>query len=193
MTNREGVSFHSDYIPPPPTSSQVSARRVRQARWRGPELSRRIPGGPSATRSGLRVCAGQSLATQSPEDRQNSTVFDTPIGYMKKASEPRFRRSEALSRTRWQVKDSNLRSSRDGFTDQRRQARDQRQCLSPNKLPGVFPTDTRRQSAPTDDSRTPNGQFAVPASCRYVKSRVRPARAAVRPRQSPLWLPSSDP
>ena len=38
MTNRDGVSFHSDYIPPPPTSPQVSARRVRPARWRGPEL-----------------------------------------------------------------------------------------------------------------------------------------------------------
>jgi hypothetical protein len=38
MTNREGVSFHSDCIPLPPTSPQASARRVRQARWRGPEL-----------------------------------------------------------------------------------------------------------------------------------------------------------
>jgi len=42
--------------------------------------SRRIPGGPSATRSGLRVYAGQSLATQSPEDRQNSTVSIPPLG-----------------------------------------------------------------------------------------------------------------
>ena len=45
--------------------------------------------------------------------------------------------------TLWQVKDSNLRSFRDGFTDQRRQACDQRQCLSPRQLPCVFPTDSR--------------------------------------------------
>ena len=37
-TNRDSVTFHSDCIPPPPTSPQVSARRVRPARWRGPEL-----------------------------------------------------------------------------------------------------------------------------------------------------------
>jgi hypothetical protein len=37
-TNRDSVTFHSDYIPPPPTSPQASARRVRPARWRGPEL-----------------------------------------------------------------------------------------------------------------------------------------------------------
>src|ERR1035438_1748682 len=37
-TNRDGVSFHSDCIPLPPTSWQVSAGRVRQARWCGPEL-----------------------------------------------------------------------------------------------------------------------------------------------------------
>ena len=37
-TNRDSVTFHSDYVPPPPTSPQVSARRVRPARWRGPEL-----------------------------------------------------------------------------------------------------------------------------------------------------------
>jgi hypothetical protein len=37
-TNRDSVTFHSDCIPPPPTSPQVSARRVRPARWRGPKL-----------------------------------------------------------------------------------------------------------------------------------------------------------
>jgi hypothetical protein len=49
---------------------------------------------------------------------------------MKRASEPRFRRSEALSRTWWQVKDSNLRSFRDGFTVPSLQARDQRKRLT---------------------------------------------------------------
>jgi hypothetical protein len=101
--------------------------------------SRRIPGEPSATRSGLRVYAGHRPATQSPEDRQNGARFDTPTRYMKKASEPRFRRSEALSHTWWQVKDSNLRSFRDGFTDQRLQACDQRQYLSPDNFRAYSP------------------------------------------------------
>jgi hypothetical protein len=81
--------------------------------------------------------------------------FDTPIGYTKRASKPRFSRSEALSGTWWQVKDSNLRSFRDGFADHRLQARDQRQCSSPNRLPGVFPADSRRQPTPAVANRTP--------------------------------------
>src|SRR5665647_480502 len=59
--------------------------------------------------------------------------------------------------TWWPVKDSNLRSFRDGFTDQRRQAREQRQCLSANKLPCVFPPDRRLH--PTTAGH-PSEQFA---------------------------------
>jgi hypothetical protein len=47
MTNRDSVSFHSDYIPPPPTHPQVSVRRVRQARWHGPELPGVFPADPA--------------------------------------------------------------------------------------------------------------------------------------------------
>src|ERR1017187_1831585 len=46
-TNRDGVSFHNDYIPPPPTSPQVSARKVRPARWREPELPGVFPANPA--------------------------------------------------------------------------------------------------------------------------------------------------
>src|SRR5664280_502995 len=56
-----------------------------------------------------------------------------------------FIASEALSRTWWQVKDSNLRSFRDGFTDHGRQARDQRKRPFHRQLTCVFPTDIRRQ------------------------------------------------
>jgi hypothetical protein len=79
--------------------------------------SRRIPGGPSATRSDLmRLCRSQACDPKywrSPKQRR----FDTPIGYTKRASETRFRRSEALSHTWWQVKDSNLRSFRAPLPD----------------------------------------------------------------------------
>ena len=91
--------------------------------------------------------------------------FDTPTRYIMRASEPRFRSSEALSGTWWQVKDSNLRSFRDGFTDHRPHARDQRQCVSPNKLPGVFPTDSRRQpTLPVANRTTCNPNSASPSS-----------------------------
>ena len=92
-----------------------------------------------------------SLATHSPEDRQKQHRFDTPIGYMKMASELRLRRSEALSRTRWQVKDSNLRSFRDGL-----QSRDGKSVSSQNASP---PTTSVRiphkQPVIAGDNRTP--------------------------------------
>src|SRR5450759_4943397 len=92
---------------------------------------RRIPGGLRRWPSAKRICAGHKLAADGCYDRLTHCVLDTPTGYTKEGLRPRFRRSEALSRTWWQVKDSNLRSFRDGFTDQRRQTRDQRQYLSP--------------------------------------------------------------
>ena len=76
---------------------------------------------------------------EDPEDRKTDHRFDTPNGYTKRASEPRFRRSEALSHTWWQVKDSNLRSFRDGFTVLRLQARDQRKRLTRNNLRAYSP------------------------------------------------------
>jgi hypothetical protein len=65
--------------------------------------------------------------------------FDTPTRYIMRASEPRFRSSEALSGTWWQVKDSNLRSFRDGFTVPRLQACDQRKRLTHNNFRAYSP------------------------------------------------------
>src|ERR1039458_51712 len=73
---------------------------------------------------------------------------------MKRASEPRFRRSEALSHTWWQVKDSNLRSFRDGSTDHRLQTRDQPKRLTRKQLTGVFQADSRRQPTTAVANRT---------------------------------------
>jgi hypothetical protein len=123
----------------------------------GTRTSRRIPGGLSAPDS---VCAFTQVTGLRPKVLRTAKRrrFDTPIGYTKRASGPRFRRSsEALSRTRWQVKDSNLRSFRDGFTVHERQAGEQRRCLSTNTLPCVFPTDSRLH--PTTAGQ-PSEQFA---------------------------------
>ena len=95
-----------------------------------------------------RLCI-RSLRPPEPDGRRNRAVFDTPTRYKKEGLRPRFRRSEALSRTRWQVKDSNLRSSRGGFTDHERQARDQRKRPFHRQLTCAFPTDTRRQPTTT--------------------------------------------
>src|SRR5450631_60052 len=80
--------------------------------------------------------------------------FNTPGGYIERP-QPAFPQARGPFSTWWQVKDSNLRSFRDGFTDHRSHARDQQQCLSPDKLPGVFPTGSRRQPTTTVASRTP--------------------------------------
>jgi hypothetical protein len=52
---------------------------------------------------------------------------------------PRFRRSEALSNTWWQVKDSNLRSFRDGFAVSRLQACQQQKRLTRNNFRAFSP------------------------------------------------------
>jgi hypothetical protein len=88
-----------------------------------------------------RLCRSQAW-TPEPDDRQNGAAFDTPTRYKKEGLRPRLRRSEALSCTRWQVKDSNLRSFRDGFTVLGRQACDQQKCLSTRQLPCVFGADS---------------------------------------------------
>jgi hypothetical protein len=101
-----------------------------------PAHSRRTSTPPTR---GERVCAGHRPVASEPDDCQNKGILDTPTGYIKRASDRRFRWSEALSRTRWQVKDSNLRSSRDGFTVLRRQGCDQRKRLTRNNFRAYSP------------------------------------------------------
>src|ERR1019366_6786601 len=60
-----------------PARSQSPASTVAWTR-----TSRRIPGGLSATRSGLRVSAAHRPATQSSGDRQNNTVSIPPLGIL---------------------------------------------------------------------------------------------------------------
>ena len=68
---------------PPPTSPQVSRLESPASTVAWTRTSRRIPGGPGAARSGLRVCAGHRSATQSSEDCQNGTVSIPPLGIRK--------------------------------------------------------------------------------------------------------------
>src|SRR5665811_1465388 len=86
--------------------------------------------------------------------------------------------------TWWQVKDSNLRSFRDGFTDHGRQARDQRKRPFHRQLTCAFPTDSRPQpdipmrleeSWRTASSRRPNARPDL---------RAHPRPPAVPPRES---------
>src|SRR5471032_2361852 len=107
-----------------------ASHRVRPALRRGSELTGAFPADVAAANAVKRVCAGHRPATSEPDDRQNMDSLDTPTGYVTRASDRRFRWSEALSRTRWQVKDSNLRSSRDGFTVLERQGCDQQKRLT---------------------------------------------------------------
>jgi hypothetical protein len=102
--------------PHPRHTHRSASQRVRPALRRGSELTGAFPADVEPAQPGERVCAGHRPAIQQPAERQNTVVFDTPTRYTKEGLRPRFRRSEALSRTWWQVKDSNLRSFRDGFT-----------------------------------------------------------------------------
>jgi hypothetical protein len=153
-TNRDSVSFHSDYIPHPQRPRRSALAESGQHGGVDPNFraySGRTQRHPIRTTRFRSSQACDPKLWGSPKRHR----FDTPTRYTMRASEPRFRSSEALWRTWWQVKDSNLRSFRDGFTDHRPHARDQRQGLSPNKLPGAFPTDSRRQPTTAVASRTP--------------------------------------
>jgi len=72
--------------------------------------------------------------------------------------------------TPWQVKDSNLRSFRDGFTDQRQQPRDQPKRLSPNNFRAYSPQTADDLRLQLDTSR----QFASTASHVAITSHPRP-------------------
>jgi len=83
------------------------------------------------------------------DDRLIHGSLDAPTGYTKGPLAGISAIRGPFS-TWWQVKDSNLRGFRVGFTDHRPHARDQRQCLSPNTS-GRIPN---RQPTSTDDSRS---------------------------------------
>ena len=129
--------------PHPRHSRRSASHRVRPALRRGSELTGAFPADVEPAQPGERVCAGHRPAIQQPAERQNTVVFDTPTRYKKEGLRPRFRWSEALSRTWWQVKDSNLRSFRDGFTDHGRQRADQPKRFLARQLTCAFPTNSR--------------------------------------------------
>src|SRR5471030_2787763 len=129
--------------PHPRHTRRSASHRVRPALRRGSELTGAFPADVDAANAVKRVCAGHGPATAEPDDCQSRGSLDTQTGYIKRASDRRFRWSGALSRTRWQVKDSNLRSSRGGFTVLGRQGCDQQKCVLTRELTGVFPTSSR--------------------------------------------------
>ena len=97
---------------------------------------------------------------------------------MKRASEPRFCRSEALSHTWWQVKDSNLRSFRDGFTVPRLQDRDQRKRLTHNNFRAYSPQIADDHRLPPDTSASDShSRRRATRSSRTLQTGAYPARA----------------
>ena len=139
------------------------------------QTSSRIPHGHRHHPSAERVCAGHRPAAEGRDSRLSHPSLDTPARYMRRASDQRFCWSEALSRTRWQVKDSNLRSFRDGFTDHGRQGRDQRKPFSPNNFRAHSPqtTDHNRLQPDTPASNSPSRHHPTTPS----------------PTPQPVWLP----
>ena len=81
--------------------------------------------------------------------------------------------------TWWQVKDSNLRSFRDGFTDHRRQACDQRQYLSPDNFRAYSP------------QIADNGLLQPDTSASGSRSRRRSTTSCPTPKTRASWLRSN--
>jgi hypothetical protein len=155
--------------PHPQHTRRSASQRVRPALRRGSELTGAFPADVEPAQPGERVCAGHRPAIPQPAERQNTVVFDTPTRYKKEGLRPRFRRSEALSRTWWQVKDSNLRSFRDGFTVHGRQHADQRKRRSHNNF--------RAYSPQIADLNRPQSDSQRPTRIHHMTPRLAPDRA----------------
>ena len=117
----------------------------------------------------------------------SSTGFWIPPPGTRKGPQPAFPQVRGPFSTWWQVKDSNLRSFRDGFTDQRRQACDQRQYLSPDNFRAYSPQiagDNRQQpDTPASNSRSRRRTTSSPTpqtQAIMLRSRFSPTRPAPR-------------
>jgi hypothetical protein len=142
------------------------------------QTSSRIPHGHRHHPSAERVCAGHRPAAEGRDGRLSHPSLDTPARYMRRASDQRFRWSEALSSTRWQVKDSNLRSFRDGFTVPRLQDRDQRKRLTRNNFRAYSPQIADDHRLPPDTSASnPHSRRRATTSSRTLQTATYPARA----------------
>ena len=113
--------------------------------------SHRIPCGQRRRPSAVRVCAGHSPGAEAEMTDASTPLWIPPPG-TREGPSPAFPQVRGPFSTWWQVKDSNLRSFRDGFTDQRRQACDQRECPVPPTTCVRIP---HRQPTTADYNRTP--------------------------------------
>ena len=111
-----GVGVCRDCIPPPHLKVLVSQLGHPKRRPGGIQVSPRIPRDQTLDIATDSVSAGHRLVENLYSPCPKPAKTHTCPGYVERASDLRFRRSEALYATLWQVKDSNLRSFRDGFT-----------------------------------------------------------------------------
>ena len=91
--------------------------------------------------------------------------FRYPRQVYEQGPQPASPQVKSPLRTWWQVKDSNLRSFRDGFTDQRQQARDQPRRLSLDNFRAYSPQTADNGWLQPD----PSEQFAFTATRRDVE------------------------
>src|SRR5664280_1961931 len=96
---------------------------------------------------------GASSPSRAALGYSQSSRWEAPL---EREEAPLLHRIRGPFSTWWQVKDSNLRSFRDGFTDHRLQTRDQPKRLTRQHLRGVFPADSRRQPTSAVANRTRN-------------------------------------
>src|SRR5450631_3401509 len=110
--------------PHPGHTRRSGATTVRPARWLGPKLPHVFRTEVAAVLSAERVCTGHRPATQNHDGSQKRPA-SMPHQVYEKGPKPAFPLVRGPLSTWWQVKDSNLRSFRDGFTVPRLQACDQ--------------------------------------------------------------------
>src|SRR5450759_5183939 len=107
--------------PPPWYLRRSAPGRVRPARRRGPELTGAFPADVDPSRLPSTFAQVTALRPKA-EMVDSSNPFWIPPPGTREGPRPAFPQVRGPLSTWWQVKDSNLRSFRDGFTDHRHQA-----------------------------------------------------------------------
>jgi hypothetical protein len=151
--------------PPPWYLRRSAPGRVRPARRRGPELTGAFPADVDPARLPSTFAQVTALRPKA-EMVDSSNPFWIPPPGTREGPRPAFPQVRGPLSTWWQVKDSNLRSFRDGFTVPSLQACDQQHWPIPQQLPRLFPTDSR---LPPTTAGHFSERFAFTASRHYVE------------------------
>jgi len=162
------------FIPLPSASAQISEQPSPASTMARTPSSSRTPHGLRHHPPTVRVGAGQRPAAEGLDGRSIQPVSIPPAG-ISEGPQPASPQARGPFSTWWQVKDSNLRSFRDGFTVPRLQACDHWKRLTRNNFRAYSPQIADVSPSQPDTSR----RLAAPP--KSLIGRLRPPDHRLQP------------